>query len=216
MVTAIEPESKGYDILNENMSIFENVSTWAMNSGQLHLYNRNEYIHSFMFGNPAFYHTWSISFNYTLGEDIKLQFMGGTYGHQIDELFIDKTPNGEIEIIKLPVNIVEYSLDDMSQNPEELLFERDYNYLVMEQWDYLKCEFYSESSVDNKSITPLVFADAYAESYSAGRTITEQNLSLAQEIWENPGLDRKLFIRPFVETLQPTLSIGLEPRRSIP
>ncbi len=216
MVTAIEPDYTQYEILNTNMSIFENVSKWAMTTGQLHLYKNGENIHSFMFGNPEFYHNWAISFDYTMGEDIKLQFVGGPYGHQIDEIYIDKKPNKEIQIIKLPAKIIDHNLDSTNQDIEELLSKRDYNYLLMEQGDYMICEFYSNTTTDTMSITPIAFADAYAESYSAGRIITEQNLSLAQEIWENQGLDRKLFIRPFVETIQPILSIGLEPRWSIP
>jgi len=216
MITAIEPDYTRYEILNTNMSIFENISNWAMTTGQLHLYKEGENIHSFMFGNPEFYHTWAIKFNYTLGEDIKLQFVGGTYGHQIDEMYVDKTPDKKLEIIQLQADIIEYNLKDSSQDPEELISQRDYNYLLMEQGDYMICTFDSNTSVDNMSSTPLVFANAYSESYSCGKIITEQNISLAKEIWQNPGLDRVLFIKPFVENLRPVLSTGMAPKYEIP
>ncbi|MDD3711271.1 MAG: InlB B-repeat-containing protein [Patescibacteria group bacterium] len=188
---------------------FINLSDYVAENAFFRIYQEidGEYqlVDNLMFGNAYFYQEWAIPLTIEKGKPLKLRLTTAPYTHQIDEVYIGLSEEGENYVKKIKGEVVETNLDKNLVEINSLLQERDYNYLEMDQNYYALFDFYDDevdSVDDGYTYSMMLYANAYSESYSFNDQddfYSEQNPELLESIINNKGLERKLYLRHFYE-----------------
>ena len=224
LVTALGGHEKGYDKLNSDEVLLEDVTEWVSENSLLYVYEKDAsgewvLVGSLMFGNDNFFHTYSFDLPRLVEGDVEVKLVGAPYLHQIDEVYVDYTDDEEIEVVSLEPQVVEGSVSETYEQSDinDKLTLSDDDYYVMELGDYFKVRFVDEANnVQDKKVTYIVEAEAYAESYDAlgsDEVINKESDLVVDKILNSVGYERKLLLKDFAD--KTTLAYGLEPVKQI-
>lgn len=225
IVTMIEGDKPDYDILNTDEELLDRINSFVTENGLLYIYIKTgedsyKQVATLAVGNTDFYHTFSLELEKpeTSNNKIELMLITVPYAHQIDEIYIDESKDAEVAINPIRPKIIAGNYS--STVGEDLISEKDGNYLILEYGDYISLNFSVSESVipEHTKQSYVIYSWAYAETYpneADYKMFNSTDMRLVDLILKNQQVARNIFIGNFT-SIRRNLTDMKEPQKIVP